>query len=114
MTEQERSFLAGLPEEITIYRGFNGGHGEGMSWTLDRDKAIWFAKRFRSAPALATALAIRGDVHAFFSGRNEFEIVIDKVELLRREDIAPMDGHQAGIDAPGLSAPEGLSDAFGA
>src|SRR5206468_336994 len=36
-----------LPETVTVYRGATDGlNEEGLSWTTDRAKAVWFAKRF--------------------------------------------------------------------
>ena len=44
MDAKERKALNALPDEITIYRGAGEKYTlNGMSWTLDRDKAIWFA-----------------------------------------------------------------------
>ena len=45
MNEEDRTFLAQLPETFEVYRGY-GKTANGWSWTRDRDKAIWFAQRF--------------------------------------------------------------------
>jgi hypothetical protein len=60
-----------------------------MSWTLDREKAIWFANRSvnRGVPELLTAKAMKRDVHAFKNNRNEQEIVIDKFRIKLRETL---------------------------
>jgi hypothetical protein len=57
----------------------------GLSWTLDRDKAIWFAKRFSMLPRLTPRL-VEGFVHkrhvlAYFGGRKEKEIVSMHVDV---------------------------------
>lgn len=44
MTEEELEFFNNLPEEINIYRGAESI--KGISWTLSKEKAEWFAKRF--------------------------------------------------------------------
>lgn len=79
MTEEERATLAGLPERLTVYRGTQRGRATGLSWTLDEKRAAWFAKRFphqRREPVLVSAVIERRRVLAFFSGRQEQEIVV--------------------------------------
>jgi hypothetical protein len=81
MDMEERAALNALPATITVYRGVaHESSVGGMSWTTDRDKAVWFARRFaadeRRKPMLATATVRRKDVIAHFLGRNEFEIVV--------------------------------------
>jgi hypothetical protein len=50
MSAKERKELKQLPDEITIYRGISEGRtAKGMSWTLDREMAIRFAKRFQDS-----------------------------------------------------------------
>lgn len=84
MDEDERVALAALPDEFTIYRGFKHPleHGQvcGLSWTLDRERAVWFASRWLDdlvdEPAVATARVKKSDVIAHFLGRGEQEIVV--------------------------------------
>jgi len=49
MSEDEyRQYLL-LPEKLTVYRGVtshNAKNIKALSWTLNRDKAEWFAHRF--------------------------------------------------------------------
>ncbi|MCK1344464.1 MULTISPECIES: hypothetical protein [unclassified Bradyrhizobium] len=98
MNEQERAALAALPSDLTIYRGFTEGRLHGMSWTLDRDVAVRFAKRFRGPrAAIATARAKKSDVHAFFDDRQEREIVVEKYTLL--DEIEVPEGSEAGGEA---------------
>lgn len=81
MDKEEAAELASLPEELTIYRGFvPGKNRDGWSWTLNKDKAEWFAKRF--APLfgkgkVATGTCAKSDVIALLLGRNEDEVIID-------------------------------------
>lgn len=82
MNEKEHAALAALPETMTVYRGV--GHARfklGLSWTLDKERAEWFANRFagangRRAHVYAGEVA-KKDVLAHFLGRNENEVVID-------------------------------------
>lgn len=78
--ENDLKALANLPEVIPIYRGIAHKDAvEGMSWTTDKDKAIWFAQRFSGGkdrvPYLVTAKVKKSNVIAHFLGRNESEIV---------------------------------------
>ena len=81
MDDEERAALASLPDMVPIYRGFQHAKStRGMAWTLDRDKAIWFARRYASVrtppPRVASAMVARGKILAHFTGRNEKEIVV--------------------------------------
>jgi hypothetical protein len=86
MNAKERKALARLPDRLTIYRGIGHVKGRnGLSWTLDREKAIWFARRFvgvhSGRSSLLTARAYKSDVHALLLGRKEQEVVIDKFQI---------------------------------
>jgi hypothetical protein len=81
MDATEREHLASLPDGLTIYRGVSlrcAMHG--LSWTLDREKAQWFANRRlcfkRRRPIVLQTVARKADVMAYFAGRNEQEIVV--------------------------------------
>ncbi len=94
MDLKDRAFLKKLPEtNIQIYRGYSSEYPkkkDGMSWTLDRDKAVWFANRLlaRGArPILLSGLADKKNVHAYFSDRNESEIVIFPEHVRNRKKI---------------------------
>jgi hypothetical protein len=92
MSMEEREALALLPDELTIYRGVGQGDNvDGLSWTLSREKAIWFARRFGGdlliTALLITATANKQDVHAFLNGQNEQEIVIDRFATISRETL---------------------------
>lgn len=68
-----------LPETVRVFRGTGIGEKPGIAWTLDRDKALWFATRYRDS---ARAILIEGRVPrrrvlAYIVGRGEQEIVVD-------------------------------------
>lgn len=80
MPEADRATFAGLPDELTLYRGFNKGNGSGWSWTLSEEKGVWFAHRFEklsSSPRLLVGAARKNDAIAYFGDRGEEEILID-------------------------------------
>ena len=90
MQEDERASLAAMPDEITIYRGYQVGKNEGgLSWTTDRSRAEWFAGRLAlegDEPAVMEAVVNKNDVVAFFSRRGENEIVLSRPPRIKTEN----------------------------
>jgi hypothetical protein len=88
MKKGEHKAFAKLPKTITVYRGFIGRRGRGLSWTTSREKAIWFAKRFaevnEGTSQVMTGVVNKSDVLAFFTRRKESEIVVDPA-MVRRQ-----------------------------
>lgn len=82
MQRSDQKRFRALSENITVWRGVNHPDGaNGLSWTVDRDKAVWFARRFKSGkknagPHLAKGIVSKKVVLAYFNGRNESEIVV--------------------------------------
>ena len=80
MDDKESKALVSFPEIITVYRGVCAKqYREGLSWTLDKDKAEWFAKRFSYDNAVVVVYECqvpKSAVLAFFDGR-EKEIILD-------------------------------------
>ena len=66
-----------LADTVTVYRGCQKGINEdGISWTLKRDKAEWFATRFGKEGKVLEMSINKEKIVAVFTGRNEFEAVI--------------------------------------
>jgi hypothetical protein len=84
MSNYERRKLAQLPAILTIWRGVSRRKAvHGLSWTLDRKKAEWFARqRSRGAGLLVHGRVRKRDVLAYFSRRNEREIVVFPQNLM--------------------------------
>jgi len=90
MTPYNRRVVTKLPHEVTIYRGFSGDHRDGMSWTLSKRTAEFFAeysangprRRFfygtqqGPVPQIVTGVCKKSDIIAVFSDRKEREVVI--------------------------------------
>lgn len=79
MSKQERSILSSLPDELIIYRGCKKHNTNGLSWTLSKDKATFFANRLKNKKQISKVIkgtCMKSDVIAYFSCRNEEEIVI--------------------------------------
>jgi hypothetical protein len=70
----------GMLPTFPIYRGFSVDGGEdGFSWTIDRARAKWFARRWCSedhTPMVAAGTVGRKDVIGYMTGRDEQEIVV--------------------------------------
>lgn len=72
MDQQERTAFAAFPDQLTIYRGVHVERGilQGFSWTLDRQRAEWFANcRAKHRPFLVQAEVCRSNVRAHFLAR---------------------------------------------
>jgi hypothetical protein len=78
MSAPDRRVYDALPKFVTIYRGCESeDYVCGYSWTLDRERAEWFARRFSSGGVVAKAEVHKSVILAYFSERNESEIVVD-------------------------------------
>jgi hypothetical protein len=70
---------------FTVFRGVAGKGAKrrlrGISWTADRDRAIWFAKRFAGrgleTPAVFCAVITAAQVYAYTNDRKEQEFLCD-------------------------------------
>ena len=77
MDWDEQMAYAGLPETVTVYRGYQPGlNKDGISWTVKREKAEWFATRFGKKGKVLEKKVSKRDIIAVFTGRNEYEVVI--------------------------------------
>jgi hypothetical protein len=94
MDQDERDTLAELPDRFTVYQGHTDLRDDGWSWTLNRDKAIWFARRFAgfddALPVLSSTRVDKANVHALLLGRGEDEVLIDP-RLVRKRVAVPLD-----------------------
>lgn len=80
MDDEEFSEFKNLPEIMTVYRGvtsFNAKNVLALSWTLDREKAEWFAHRFGEDGTVCEAQIGKEHVYALFNGRGESEVIVD-------------------------------------
>jgi hypothetical protein len=76
MTEEEDNLLRSLADEVTIYRGCQKGINEdGLSWTLDKSKAQFFANRFGKKGIILERKIPKSDIIAVLTGRNEAEVI---------------------------------------
>ena len=95
MTDDEHKALDILPDAIPVYRGYSETNvrkgmtkRRGLSWTLDKEKAIWFAKRWSHSDAkLLSATASKTDVYIYTNVRGEQELVVNPKKLKKVKEI---------------------------
>jgi hypothetical protein len=80
MSCDDQEYLTALPDILTIYRGVQFRAAiHGLSWTLSRERAEWFALwrlPKRGQPMVLEAQVSKSDVIAYFSEREEDEVVV--------------------------------------
>ena len=84
MDDQEREAFSKLGDTVTVYRGVRSARSDGlsaMSWTLDKDTAAWFARRYGRQGKVYEAKIEKQHIHALFLGRNESEVILDPKHL---------------------------------
>jgi hypothetical protein len=99
ITKEEAEYLNGLPEMVTVFRGSSINKVNGLSWTTDKAKAIWFGDRFNFGSGnppfdkpccVTTGQIARADIFAVFLNRQESEIVCDPKKVKRKsKEILP-------------------------
>lgn len=77
MTDEEQRFLKSKPAKFVVYRGRSCKHrGSGVSWTLSREKAEWFAARYGLPGRVLIRRVRKSEVFAYLDGRQEQEIIL--------------------------------------
>jgi hypothetical protein len=78
MDESEVQLLNSLPEFVKIYRGCVKGLNEnGLSWTLDKAKAKFFANRFSKEGIILEREIPKSEIIAVLLGRGESEVICE-------------------------------------
>lgn len=84
MSDREKYYLNTLPDMVTVYRGVGVGRARrGLSWTANKDTAVWFAKRFNHKDRVGyvlTATVPKSRIFCYLNDRGEDELVIDVKE----------------------------------
>lgn len=73
-----------LDDIVNVYRGvtsYNAGNVKALSWTLDQEKAEWFAHRYGENGTVYEAQISKAHIHALFNSRNESEVIVDPKHL---------------------------------
>lgn len=81
MEQDDKRYYDSLPDVVTVWRGVTRGKNPyGISYTLDKDKAIWFKNRFSNPeqPGILIELEVpKKDILAYINSRNEKEVIIN-------------------------------------
>jgi hypothetical protein len=75
MDADERKRFRELPNEFTIYRGCTDENTDGLNYTLDKEIAEWFSKRYSKKGYVIEKKVQKSEVFAYLNGRNEEEII---------------------------------------
>lgn len=88
MDDKERNRLSSLPNGVSVCRGVRSAdYKYGMSWTLNYNKAKWFAERFDAkTPIIYKTIIQKEDILAYINERNEQEVILDP-DVLKRYEI---------------------------
>lgn len=92
MDNDELKLLNSLPNEVKIWRGVKVDVDDifdddniGLSFTLNKHKAIWFAERFSqegvSQPILIEAVVKKVDILSIFLNRDEEEVIVNPEDI---------------------------------
>jgi hypothetical protein len=81
MNPDEIVGLAAQPDPLLVFRGVqNSRHDKlGLSWTTDREKAVWFAQRFphrTDSRVLISGYVAKKNIFAYFVHPQESEVVV--------------------------------------
>lgn len=94
MEEDEYLKFRQLDDIVTVYRGvaeYNAENIKALSWSLDYDKARWFALRFGENGKVYEAQIAKEHIFAYFNSRNEQEVIVDPKHLMNISDTEDMD-----------------------
>lgn len=99
MQEDYETFRS-LPEKLTIYRGTSKGNSkDAISWTIDKDRAIWFYKKYDSKGTVLEAKINKEDVLCYLdkTACNEKEVIVDYKKIYDVKEI-PKKERDADLD----------------
>jgi hypothetical protein len=101
MNENERSCLATMPNLIRVWRGMKFKKSvTGLAWTFSAERAEWFANRELLGGGkksfVASGLVAKADVYAIFLGRDESEVVTERVNVETLREVCPQEDSGLG------------------
>lgn len=70
---------------------YNADNVKALSWSLDYEKAAWFAHRFGEEGKVYEAQIAKEHIFAYFNSRNEQEVIVDPKHLINTSDAEDMD-----------------------
>lgn len=93
MVKDDYDIWINLPDSLKVYRGVGVSRNKmGLSWTFDKNKAIWFAQRFNYGNQkgyLLEGVIEKKNILAYFNTRGEKEVVADytKIEFIKKIEV---------------------------
>lgn len=85
MNDEEKTYFKSLPEKVEIFRGVQDiQFKNGISWTSNKDCAIWFAERFKRSNSKSILLSTKvnkNDILLYTNCRGEDEVIINPFKL---------------------------------
>lgn len=81
------NYKSAFPEIVTIYRGVRKCGKMGISWTLSKDKAIWFAQRYNKDEGIVYKAKIKSKGILYYIDSNEQEVIVDPKKLIQIEEM---------------------------
>lgn len=86
MDEEELKKFYELPEIVTVFRGLQGPRTKikALSWTLDKDKAEWFANRWKKGNGVYQATINKKYIIACFEYESEVIVDYRRLENIER------------------------------
>lgn len=91
MNEEELLVYESLPEEVTVYRGvtsYNRKKEKALSWTLDYEKAVWFANRFSTGTGETWTMTVpKKRILCYFDGCSEQEAIVDLYRFKGKKEV---------------------------
>ncbi len=76
MTEEELEVYNSFSHTLTVYRGCDNQNQRGLSYTLDKQKAEWFANRFNKNGKVIEKTVFKSNIFAYLNRRDEEELII--------------------------------------
>ena len=81
------NYKSAFPEIVTVYRGVRKCGKMGISWTLSKDKAIWFAQRYNKDEGIVYKAKIKSKDILYYIDSNEQEVIVDPKKLIQIEEM---------------------------
>lgn len=85
MDETEQKRYGDMPPSVLVYRGVgkvNDKNLRVLSWTLDQERAAWFANRFdKGGGKVYSAVIPKNAVFCYCNRRGENEVIVDPAQL---------------------------------
>ena len=82
MDEDDKEKYKALPKKLTVYRGHRKHNKDGLSWTLSKEKARWFAdkrgqtKDEETNGRVSQKIINKSEIFAYTDRREEKEIIL--------------------------------------